>query len=69
MKNKEKKGTHFETYLSYAKENYVSRVNANDLLSLESGLEDMLREVKHSLSNQWSADSKRTVREVLEDGE
>ena len=35
MKNKEKIGTHFETYLSYAKENYVSRVNANDLLSLE----------------------------------
>ena len=69
MENKDKIETHFETYLSYAKENYVARVNANDLLSLENGLKEMLREVNHSLSNQWSADTKRTVREVLEHGE
>ena len=69
MKNKEKIGTHFEAYLSYAKDNNTSRVNATDLLSLESGLLENLQMVQESLSMPWSADSKRTVREVLEDGE
>ena len=66
---KQGKGKDFEAYVNYAKDNYTSRVNATDLLGLESGLLENLQMVQESLSNQWSADSKRTVREVLEDGE
>ena len=46
-------GKNFEAFLEYSKDNYTSRVNANDLLGLERGLLENLR----------------TVREVLEDGE
>ena len=68
-KQHQKKGKDYKAYVSYEKDNYTSRVNATDLLSLESGLLENLQMVQESLSNQWSADSKRTVREVLEDGE
>jgi len=61
-------GKDFEAYLNYAKDNYTSRVNAVDLLSLESGLLQNLQRVQEALSNQWSAEDTRTVREVLEDG-
>ena len=63
------KGKDFEAYLSYVGGNNSSRVNATDLLSLENGLLENLQSVQEALSTQWSADSKRTVREVLEDGE
>ena len=66
QEKQQENGTHFETYLSYAKENYTARVNADNLLSLESGLLENLREVRHSLSNQYSIEDTRTVREVLE---
>ena len=69
MKNKEKIGTHYEAYISYTAGNNSSRVNANDLLSLESGLLENLQMVQESLAMPWSADSQRTVREVLEHGE
>ncbi len=59
----------FEAYLNYAKGNYASRVNATDLLSLESGLLENLLRVQEALSLQWGGDDQRTVREVLEDGE
>ena len=68
-KKHQTKGKDYEAYLSYAKDNNTSRVNATDLLSLESGLLENLQSVQESLSMPWSADSKRTVREVLEDGE
>ena len=63
------RGKDYESHLSYAKDNNTSRVNAKDLLSLESGLLENLQIVQELLSTQLSADSKKTVREVLEDGE
>jgi len=79
MKKQQGNGTDFEAYLSYAEENYTSRVNAKDLLSLESGLLEILHKVQESLSskytqmgvlsNQYSIEDTRTVREVLYDGE
>ena len=59
-------GKKFEAYLNYAQENYTSRVNAKDLLSLESGILENLKSVREALSCKWSADDQRTVREVLE---
>ena len=64
--NAQKNSKQFEAYLSYAKDNYISRINADDLLSLESGLLQHLQQAQEALSNQWAADDKRTVREVLE---
>jgi len=76
MKNKTRKrlkkvekGKDFEAYLNYEKDNYSSRVNANDLLSLENGIKDNLKQVQESLSMTYSAENQMTVREVLEDGE
>jgi len=66
---KVEKGRDFEAYLNYAKDNYSSRVNAHDLLSLENGIKDNLKQVQESLSMPYSSDSQLTVREVLEDGE
>ena len=60
-------GKDFEAYLNYAKDNYASRVNAVNLLGLERGLIENLQRVRAALSNQWSAEDTRTVREVLED--
>ena len=57
----------FEEYLSYAKDNYVSRINAMNLLALEKGLLQHLESVKETLEFQYSIDDQRTVREVLED--
>jgi len=62
-------GKNFEAFLEYAKDNYTSRVNANDLLGLEWGLLENLAKVQEALSMQHSQDDQRTVREVLEDGE
>ena len=59
-------GKDFEAYLNYAKGNYASRINAVNLLSLERGLLENLQRVQAALSNQWSAEDTRTVREVLE---
>jgi len=56
----------FEAYVSYEKDNYSSRVNAVNLLSLESGLLENLKRVQESLSQHWNAEETRTVREVLE---
>ena len=78
MKKQQGNGTDFEAYLSYAEENYTSRVNAKDLLSLESGLLENLHKVQESLSSKYtqmgvlskcSIEDTRTVREVLYDGE
>ena len=57
----------FEAYLNYAKDNYASRVNAMDLLGLERGLLENLQRVQAALTQQWSGEDTRTVREVLED--
>jgi len=57
----------FEAYLNYAKDNYSSRVNAVNLLSLERGLLENLKRVQEALSQHWNAEDTRTVREVLED--
>ena len=57
----------FEAYLNYAKDNYTCRVNAVNLLSLERGLVENLKRVQEALTQQWSAEDTRTVREVLED--
>ena len=59
----------FEAFLEYTKDNYTSRVNANDLLGLERGLLENLAKVQEALAMQYSQDDQRTVREVLEDGE
>ena len=59
----------FEAFLEYSKDNYTSRVNANDLLGLEWGLLENLAKVQEALSMQYSQDDQRTVREVLRDGE
>ena len=56
----------FEAYLNYAKGNYASRVNATDLLGLESGLLENLQSVQEALTLPWGGDDQRTVREVLE---
>ena len=64
--NAQENSKQFEAYLNYAQNNYTSRINADDLLSLESGLLQHLQQVQEALSNQWAADDKRTVREVLE---
>jgi len=63
----QEKGKAFEAYYGYSKDNYFSRVNAEDLLSLENGIKDNLQQVQESLSMPYSADSQLTVREVLED--
>jgi hypothetical protein len=60
------KGKKVEAYLNYAQSNYTSRVNAADLLSLENGLLQQLKKVQEALSNRWSEEDTRTVREVLE---
>jgi len=60
MKNEDK----HEAYLSYAKDNYSSRINADNLLALEKALMLHLEEVRKTLSSDWSATDKRTVREV-----
>ena len=65
-KHHDKAGKHFEAFLTYAGGNNSSRVNAEDLLSLENGLIQQLKEVQGSLSERWSAESSETVREVLE---
>ena len=57
----------FEAYLNYSKDNYTSRVNAINLLSLERGLLENLQRVQAALSAKWSSGDERTVREVLED--
>jgi len=57
----------FEAYLSYEKDNYISRVNATNLLALEKGLLQHIQEVQTTLEYQYSIDDQRTVREVLED--
>jgi len=57
----------FEAYLNYAKDNYTSRVNAVNLLGLERGLLENLQRVQAALTQQWSGEDTRTVREVLED--
>ena len=67
--NTKQTGKKYEAYLNYAQNNYTSRINADDLLSLESGLLQHLQQVQEALSNQWAADDKRTVREVLESEE
>ncbi|WP_457748486.1 hypothetical protein [Sulfurimonas sp.] len=63
---KKQAGKKYEAYLNYAQNNYTSRVNADDLLSLESGLLQHLQRVQEALGQTWSADNQRTVREVLE---
>jgi hypothetical protein len=57
----------FDECLSYEKDNYVSRINAMNLLALEKGLLQHLKSVKETLAYQYSIDDQRTVREVLED--
>jgi len=59
----------FETHLHYAQNNYTSRVNADNLLSLEKGLLHSLKSVQESLECLWSAESTKTAREVYESGE
>jgi hypothetical protein len=61
-----KNAKQFEAYINYAADNYTSRINAADLLSLESGLLQNLKQVQEALSNQRSTEDTRTVREVLE---
>ena len=61
------KSKNFEAFISYSGNNYSSRVNATDLIGLERGLQENLQRVQEALSNQWSADSQKTVREVLQD--
>ncbi len=63
MKNENK----YKAYLSYAGDNYSSRINADNLLALEKALLLHLEEVQKTLSSAWSATDKRTVREVYSD--
>jgi len=67
--NAQENSKQFEAYLSYAKDNYTSRVNAENLLALEAGLKQHLQQVQEALSNYWSMDNQKTVREVLESEE
>jgi len=57
----------YEAFLSYAEENYTSRVNADNLLALEKGLKQNLESVQERLSQEYTYDDDRTIREVLED--
>jgi hypothetical protein len=66
-KNRQDCSKDFEEYLSYEKDNYISRVNATNLLALEKGLLQHIQEVQTTLEYQYSIDDQRTVREVLED--
>jgi hypothetical protein len=66
MKDEITAGKQFEVFLTYSQNNYSSRVNAEDLLSLENGLIQQLKEVRKSLGERWSAKSGESVREVLE---
>ncbi|QOP42980.1 hypothetical protein FJR45_03040 [Sulfurimonas sediminis] len=65
--NEKEAGKKYEHFLMYAQHNYTSRINADDLLSLETALIYNLQQVQEALSSQYSADDQRTVREVLED--
>ncbi len=63
----EVKSKQYEAFVSYAACNNSVRINADNLLALEKGLLESLEMVQKSLQAQWSADDKRTVREVLEE--
>ena len=63
----EAKSKQYEAFVSYAACNNSVRINADNLLALEKGLLESLEMVQKSLQAQWSADDKRTVREVLEE--
>ncbi|WP_151900549.1 hypothetical protein [Sulfurimonas hydrogeniphila] len=65
---KKQAGKKYEAYLSCAQNNYTSRVNAQNLLALESGLLQNLQRVQEALDQEWSIEDQRTAREVLEDG-
>jgi len=61
------RGKQFEAFLKYEQNNYASRVNADDLLSLEKGLLQNLKQIQEALTQQWSAEDSRTTREVLQE--
>ena len=57
----------YEAFLSYAKDNYISRVNADNLLALEKGLKQNLADIQERLSQNYAYDDDRSIREVLQD--
>ena len=63
----EDKSKQYEALVGYAAHNYYARINADNLLALEKGLLESLEMVQESLQGPWSADGKRTAREVLEE--
>jgi len=62
MKNEDK----YEAFFSYGKDNYTSRVNADNLLALEKGVKQNLESIQERLSQNYSHDDNRSIREVLE---
>jgi len=56
----------YEAFLSYAKDNCTSRVNAENLLALEKGLKQNLADIQERLSQEYAYNDNRTIREVLE---
>jgi len=62
MKNEDK----YEEYMQFAQSNYTSRVNADNLLALEKGVKQNLESIQERLSQNYSHDDNRTIREVLE---
>jgi len=56
----------YEAFITYAAENYTSRVNAENLLALEKGLKQNLATVQERLSQEYAYDDDRSIREVLE---
>jgi len=56
----------YEAFITYAADNYTSRVNADNLLALEKGLKQNLESVQERLSQEYDYDDDRSIREVLE---
>jgi len=57
----------YEAFISYAADNYTSRVNAENLSALEQGLKQNLADIQERLSQNYSFDDHRSIREVLQD--
>ena len=57
----------YEAFITYAADNYTSRVNADNLLALEKGLKQNLADIQERLSQNYAYDDDRSIREVLQD--
>jgi hypothetical protein len=49
--DKKRTGKKYEHFLMSAQHNYTSRINANDLLSLETALMEHLQQVQEALNS------------------